>query len=144
MHVILAGPRIRWHTDLSFSERLGAMRVAAAMAGLLGGLCWVGSFWVDVLVWPGAALLTLAVLAAGAGLVSRSAIWLRFIVAVCFVALVGSVLQVLLDNVDDDVVLAAAGGIAVVVAMLVLARRRPEPVQTSSHAARRARGSHSR
>ena len=123
------------------------MRAAAAVAGLLGGLCWVGAVWADALVWPGAALLALAVLAAGAGLVSRSAVWLRCIVAVCFLALVGSVLEVLRENVDEDLVLAAAGGVAAVVAVLVLARRRPEPAQTSSyssHAARRARGTHAR
>ena len=110
------------------------MRAVAAVAGVLGGLCWVGALWVDLLGVVGAVLLAVAVLAAGAGLVSRSVVWLRVVVAVCFLALVASVLQVLRDNVDPDVVLAAAGVVAAVVAGLVLARR---PVREE-----RPRGSH--
>lgn len=112
------------------------MRAVAAVAGLLGGLCWVGALWVDLLAVVGAALLAVAVLGAGAGLVSRSAVWLRVLVAVCFLALVASVLQVLRDNLDQDVVLAAAGAVAVVVAGLALARRPArEPRPRGSHAA---------
>lgn len=61
--------------------------------------------------------------AAVAGLVSRSAVWLRLVVAVCYLALVGSVLQVLRDNVDHETVLTAAGVVAVVVAAYALSRR---------------------
>ena len=112
------------------------MRAVAAVAGLLGGLCWVGALWVDRLDLAGAALLAVAVLGAGAGLVSRSAVWLRVLVAVCFLALVASVLQVLRDNLDQDVVLAAAGAVAVVVAVLALARRPArEQRPRGSHAA---------
>ena len=99
------------------------MRVLAAVAGLLGGLCWVGALWVDSLDVAGAVLLAIAVLGAGAGLVSRSAVWLRVIVAVCFLALVGSVLQVLRDNADPESVLAAAGVVAVLTALVALVRR---------------------
>ena len=107
---------------------------AVAVAGLLGGLCWVLALWVGALAWVGAVLLAVGVLGAGAGLVSRSATWLRVIVAVCFLALVGSVLQVLRDNLDDGGVLAVAGVVAVVVAVVVLGRQRP--------ARSRHRGSH--
>ena len=55
------------------------MRTMTAVAGLAGGLCWVGALWVGPLA--------VAVLGAGAGLVSRSAVWLRIIAAVCFLAL---------------------------------------------------------
>ncbi|GAA1145963.1 hypothetical protein [Nocardioides aquiterrae] len=112
------------------------MRAVAAVAGLLGGLCWVGVLWVDALAWPGAVLLALAVLGTGAGLVSRSAVWLRVLVAVCFLALVASVLQVLRDGLDDRAVLPAAGAVAFVAAALALARR-PErpPARRGSHAA---------
>jgi uncharacterized membrane protein YjjP (DUF1212 family) len=113
------------------------MRALTAVAGLLGGLCWVGAYWADVLTLPGAALLAIAVLGAGASLVSRSAGWLRLIVAVCFLALVGSVLQVLRDNADPEVVLAAAGAVAAVVALVALSRRRPAP-QTRSRGAHAA------
>jgi hypothetical protein len=111
------------------------MRAVAAVAGLLGGLCWVGALWTDVLAPVGAGLLAIAVLGAGAGLVSRSAVWLRVVVAVCFLALVASVLQVLRDNGDPETVLAAAGVVAAGVAVAALSRRRPE-------AASRSRGAH--
>jgi hypothetical protein len=114
------------------------MRAAAAAAGLLGGLCWVGALGADVLVWPGAVLFAIAVLGAGAGLVSRSATWLRVVVAVCFLALVGSVLQVLRDNFDDGAVLAVAGVVAIVVAAVVLTRVRA----ARESRAHRHRGSH--
>lgn len=112
------------------------MRVVAAVAGLLGGLCWVGGLWAEALAVVGAALLAVAVLGAGAGLVSRSAVWLRLVVAVCFLALVASVVQVLRDNLDPEGVLAAVGGAAVVVAVVALARRRPVTAQS------RPRGAH--
>jgi hypothetical protein len=99
------------------------MRAVMAVAGLLGGLCWVGALWLDPLAVVGAVLLAVAVIGAGAGLVSRSAVWLRVIVAVCFLALVASVLQVLRDSVDPAAVLAGGGGVAVAVAALVLSRR---------------------
>lgn len=99
------------------------MRTGAAVAGLLGGLCWVVALWVDPLVWVGAVLLALAVLGAGAGLVSRSATWLRCLVAVCFLALVGSVVDVLSDDFTTTSVLAAAGAVAFVVAAVALSRR---------------------
>lgn len=113
------------------------MRVVATVAGLVGGLCWVGAFWVDALAVVGAVLLAVAVLGAGAGLVSRSAGWLRVLVAVCFLALVASVVQVLRDNVDPEGVLAVVGGAAAVVAVVALLRRRPAPEGRSggAHAA---------
>ena len=110
------------------------MRAMTAVAGLLGGLCWVGALWVDGLVWVGTVLLALAVLGAGAGLVSRSATWLRLIVAVCFLALVASVLEVLRENVDQDPLLAVAGAVAALVAVVALVRR-----PSSAH---RHRGAH--
>lgn len=112
------------------------MRAVAAMAGLLGGLCWVGALWVDVLAPVGAVLLAVGVLGAGAGLVSRSAIWLRLVVAVCFLALVGSVLEVLRDNVEQDAVLVAAGVVALIAGTVALSRR---PVAASES---RSRGAH--
>jgi hypothetical protein len=114
------------------------MRTAAATAGLLGGLCWVGALWSDALVWVGGVLLGLAVLGAGAGLVRRGAVWLRLIVAVCFLALVGSVIQVLRDNLDQTLVFAVAGVAAVIAAAVALSRR-PEP---PAHHHSRSRGAH--
>jgi asparagine N-glycosylation enzyme membrane subunit Stt3 len=108
------------------------MRAPVAVAGLLGGLCWLAAFvldevrgggGVDLLGWAGLALLGITVLGAGAGLVSRSATWLRVIVAVCFAALVWSVREVLRDSVDGLAVDAALGAVAVVVSVVVLTRR---------------------
>jgi drug/metabolite transporter (DMT)-like permease len=126
------------------------MRAAAALAGLLGGLCWVAAYVVDTyaddgpiepaqLTWTGVALLAIAVLGAGAGLVSRSATWLRFLVAVCFLALVGSVLQLVRDAADPLVVDAVAGAVAVVVSIAALLRR-PAPGARASA----SRGAHAR
>ena len=127
------------------------MRTPVTLAGLLGGLCWIGAFVldevsgggiVDALSWAGIALLAIAVLGAGAGLASRSATWLRFVAAVCFAALVGSVLEVLRDAVDGLGVDAVFGAVAVVAAVVALTRRRRTPEPESS--GRRAGGSHAR
>jgi hypothetical protein len=106
------------------------MRAAAALTGVVGGLCWVGTRWVDPLIWGGAVLLGLAVLVAGAALVSRSATWLRAIAAVGFAALAGSVVQLLRDQADDDLVLTAVGAVAIAVGVVVLSRR---PVHHGAH-----------
>lgn len=126
------------------------MRAPAAVAGLLGGLCWLaaavvdaagGGGLVDALTWAGIALLAIAALAAGAAVVSRSVVWLRVLVSICFLALAASVVQVIRDAGDPVVIDAVVGVGAAVVAGVVLARRRtPEP---ASHP-RRRRGSHAR
>ena len=108
------------------------LRIAAALTGLVGGLTWIAALVfeqtsgsgliADVLTWAGLFLLGIATLGAGASLVSRSATWLRVIVAVCFAVLVWSVLQLLADSFDGATVYAVFGGVAVVVAVVVLAR----------------------
>ena len=117
------------------------VRLTTALAGLIGGTvlvlaCFVGG---DALRWAGLALLALAALGAGAGLVSRSAPALRVLVAVCFALLAGSVLSVLVDAVGPPAY-AAVGTAGVVVAAVVLARRRPVPA-AGGH---RAGGAHAR
>ncbi|GAA4740580.1 hypothetical protein GCM10023350_26290 [Nocardioides endophyticus] len=127
------------------------MRIGAALAGLVGGLAWIVAFVLDKtdhaglgdsVAGLGLVPLTVATLAAGAGLVSRSATWLRVIVAVCLALLVWSVLQVLSDGVDERLVQAAAGLAVVAIAGAVLSRR-PRPVQepvvqSPGHRARRS------
>lgn len=137
------------------------MRVPAAVAGSLGGLCWLaayvadragaGSGLVDGVTWAGVALLTIAVVLTGASLVSSSATWLRIIVAVCFAALVGSVLEVVRQGGDALVVDAVFGAAVLVVSIVALARgRRDRPAEPAHEPARRAdpprrnRGSHAR
>jgi hypothetical protein len=126
------------------------VRTAAALAGLVGGLAWIVAFVLDktdhagpgdFVAGLGLVLLAVATVAAGAGLVSRSATWLRVIVAICFALLVWSVLQVLSDGIDERLVQAAAGLAAVAIAGAVLSRR-PRPVQepvvqSPGHRARR-------
>ena len=128
------------------------MRVPAAVAGLLGGLCWLGAYAaeavdagagiVDGLTWAGLALLVVAALVAGASLVSRSATWLRVLVAVCFALLAGSVLEVVREGADPVTVDADFGAGAIVVAVIALASRRRRP--ETAPPARRGRGSHAR
>ena len=127
------------------------MRIAAALAGLLGGLAWVVAFVLDqtdrpealdALEWAGLALLTVAALAAGAGLVSRSATWLRLLIAVCFALLVWSVMQVLFDGFDDRLVQAVAGAVAALVGIGALIRRPQAPVHHPG--GHRSGGSHAR
>lgn len=138
------------------------MRVPAAVAGVLGGLSWLGAYvadrvgagagLVDALTWAGVALLTIAVLAAGASLVSSSASWLRVIVAVCFAALVGSVLEVVRQGGDALLVDAVFGVAVLVVSAVALARGRRnrssqptrEPARRAEPSSRRNRGSHAR
>ena len=133
------------------------MRVPAAVAGSLGGLCWLAAYvadrvdagagLVDGLTWAGVALLTIAVLAAGAGLVSSSATWLRFVVAVCFAALVGSVLLVLREGGDPllvDAVFGAAVLLVSIVALVRARRARPAEAAAAPPSSRRSRGSHAR
>ncbi len=126
------------------------LRIAAALTGLVGGLTWItalvfdrgsgSSVFVDILDWAGLFLLAASTLAAGASLVSRSAPWLKVIVAVCFTVLVWSVLSLLAESFDDRVVYAVFGGIAVVVAIVVLARSKPPA--SSAEPGHRAHGSH--
>ena len=112
------------------------MRAAMALAAVLGGICWVLALWVDPMSAVGAVLLAVAVVGAGASLANRSATWLRVVAGVCFLGLVGSVLGMLRDAMDDGMVLATAGTAAVAVGVVALARR-PAGVP-------RSRGSHAR
>jgi hypothetical protein len=107
------------------------LRVLAAVAGALGGACWVARWgadlagdapgWADGAYWAGLGLLGVAFAGVGAGLVSRSASWLRVIVAVAFPLLVWSVYSVV-NGVGDDLrldgilgVVAILGSVAIVI-----------------------------
>lgn len=118
------------------------VRLPAALAGLLGGLVLLVAYLTDgaPLRWAGLALLALAALGAGAGLVSRSVPALRALVAVCCALLAGSVVSVLVDAVGATAY-ALVGTAGAVVAVVVLARRRPAPVAAGGH---RAGGAHAR
>ncbi|MBJ7357672.1 hypothetical protein [Nocardioides sp.] len=93
-------------------------RTLVRIAGVLGGLCWVGAVAVNdyeaaeaaanALYWGGAALILIALVGLGAGLVSGAA-WLRLIVGLCFPLLIWSIVEVLHAETSDDIVDAGLG-----------------------------------
>ena len=127
------------------------LRTVTLWSGVLGGSCWVvragldlagtdDGALVDALHWGGLVLLALALAGYGAGLESRSAAWLRLIVAVAFPLLVWSVLEVL-RRAGDPAVIDGVLGLALLVvsgARMRGARSRPE------REPRRGHGAHSR
>jgi len=127
------------------------LRVLAAVAGLLGGACWVVRWvadlsgdvpgWADGAQWAGLGLLGVALAGVGAGLVSRSAPWLRAIVAIALPLLVWSVYSVIKGSGEDLRLDGILGVVAILgsTVMLVRARgKRPDEEQP-----RRSHGSHS-
>ena len=136
------------------------MRALGPVAGVLGGLCWVvrwvadmagvAASWADPVRWAGLGLLAIALAVVGASLVSRSALWLRLIVAVAFPVLVWSLFSVVRGDGDAIVLEGAVGLLAIVlsVAVMVVGRRGAEPAaprsrRHGSHAPRTPRhGSH--
>ncbi len=96
------------------------LRSVATAFGLVGGLCWVVRLFLDqdALGWAGLALLGVAAAAAGAALVSSSALPLRVFVAVAFPLLVWSVLEVVRDTGSDRSVDGMFGAAAVVGALV--------------------------
>ncbi len=105
------------------------LRVIALVAGLLGGACWVARWgadlagdtpaWSEQVYWVGLGLLGLALACAGGGLVSRSAVWLRLIVAAAFPLLVWSVYAVMKGD-DDAIALDGVLGAVAIVGSLAL------------------------
>ena len=123
-------------------------RTVVLLTGLVGGLSWIGR-WIadasgatgglpDLLKWVGLVLLAVAVAGLGAGLVSRSALWLQGIVGVAFPLLVWSVIEVLSDSIDEVAVDAVAGVLVIAAAVAVWRRHAPDPAPS-----RRA-GAHAR
>jgi hypothetical protein len=131
MAAILAASPRRWQTPPVH------LMLLARVAGVLGGLAWVVRHVgeVEELRWPGLALLAVALAAFGAGLVSRSATWLRAIVAVCFPLLVWSVVEVAHGSADDSLVDAVAGGLVALVSLAGIGRVRGARQHAGSHAA---------
>jgi len=121
--------------------------VLARVAGVLGGACWVvravldaldaASAAIDALHWGGLALIAIALVGIGAGLVSSSATWLRVIVAVCVPLLVWSVLEALREGVADLWVEGVFG--ALMAGYCAVGLMRAAPQRTPRH-----HGSHSK
>ena len=120
----------------------------ARLAGVAGGLCWVLRAVLDdgdgpeplinALHYGGLALLVLALLGIGAGLVSGLPP-LRVVVAACLVLLAWAVLEFLHEQAPDRGVDGVLGGLVVVYCAAGLwVRRRP----SEPRAPRRPTGSH--
>ncbi len=126
------------------------LRVLTAVAGLLGGACWVARWgadlagsepgWSDGAYLAGLALIGLALAGVGAGLVSRSAIWLRMIVAIACPLLVWSVYAVVKGEGDAITLDGGVGVAAMLLSIVALFRaRRTRAAGLHPH---RSRGSH--
>ena len=125
------------------------LRTVTMGVGVLGGVCWVlrlvldvagsgnGAF-LDVLEWAGLVMVGVALAALGAGLVGKSELWLRVIVALAFPLLVWSVLEVLRPAGNPAVV----DGLLGAVVLATCARRLTR--DGGPAAAPRAHGAHAR
>jgi hypothetical protein len=130
-----------------------SLRVLALVTGLLGGGCWVARWgtdlagsaptWTDTVYWVGLGLLGLALACAGGGLVSRSALWLRLIVALAFPLLVWSVYAVVKGD-DDAVMLDGVLGTVAIVGSLALFALAGRHAAADAPPPRRGHGSHAR
>jgi hypothetical protein len=122
----------------------------ARLAGVLGGLCWVGrailddgdgpASVIDALHYGGLALLVMSLLGIGAGLVS-GLFALRILVAVCLTALAWAILEFLHHQYADRTVDGVVGALmaAYCLAGLVANRRHHDDQAPDGH---RSRGSH--
>lgn len=116
------------------------LRTLACLAFLVGGLVWVGRYFLGedppALHWVGLGVLVVALAAAGASLVKKGTWWLRLIVGAAFPALVWSLYSAIRPIGDELLVDAICGGLAVVASVLV--------VVLSPSPARHHHGTHSR
>jgi hypothetical protein len=122
------------------------------IAGILGGLCWIGraildngdgpTSVIDGLHYGGLALLVLALLGIGGGLVS-GLVALRVVVAICLVALAAAVVSFLHQQYTDRSVDGILGGLMVFYCIVgILVRRRRAPEDQARESRHHSRGSH--
>jgi hypothetical protein len=120
------------------------------IAGILGGLCWIGraildngdgpTSVIDGLHYGGLALLVIALLGIGGGLVS-GLIALRVVVAICLVALAAAVVSFLHQQYSDRSVDGILGGLMVFYCIVgILVRRSTD--QDDGRESPRSRGAH--
>jgi hypothetical protein len=106
------------------------LRRSAEVAGLVGGLAWVAAYFLDdgggfesVVVWLGAALLTLALFALGLLLVRSDVLALRVFVALALPTLVWGVFGIVHQSASNpQVVDAVFGAVVGLVSALRLGR----------------------
>ena len=123
----------------------------ARIAGILGGLCWIGrailddgdgpTALIDALHYAGLALLVIALHGIGGGLVS-GLMALRVVVAICLVALAAAVVSFLHEQYDDRSVDGILGGLMVFYCVVGILARRNKPPDERDRESRHSRGSH--
>jgi hypothetical protein len=123
----------------------------ARLAGILGGLCWIGrallddgngpTSVIDALHYGGLALLVIALLGIGAGLVS-GLVALRVVVAICLVALAAAVVSFLHQQYTDRAVDGILGGLMVAYCVTGILARRSQDREDGGPKPRRSSGSH--
>jgi hypothetical protein len=121
------------------------------LAGIVGGLCWVGravldtgaarAGAIDALHYGGLALLLIALLGIGSGLVS-GLLALRVVVAVCLVALCWAVVSFLHTQYPDQVVDGVVGAVMVAYCVVGLLTRRSHDGGGDAPTSHRSPGSH--
>jgi hypothetical protein len=128
-----------------------SLTTLARIAGILGGLCWMGraildngdgpASVIDGLHYGGLALLVIALLGIGGGLVS-GLMALRLVVAVCLVALAAAVLSFLHQQYSDRSVDGILGGLMVLYCVIGILARRGRQREDGVAETHRSRGSH--
>jgi hypothetical protein len=123
----------------------------ARVAGILGGLCWIGrallddgggpASVIDGLHYGGLALLVIALLGIGGGLVS-GLVALRVVVALCLVALAAAVVSFLHHQYSDRAVDGILGGLMVLYCVIGILVRRSRPRDDGASESHRSRGAH--
>ena len=123
----------------------------ARIAGILGGLCWIGrailddgdgpTALIDALHYGGLALLVIALLGIGGGLVSGM-MALRVVVAICLVALAAAVLSFLHEQYADRTVDGVLGVLMVVYCTIGILVRRGRSPDDGARESRHSRGAH--
>jgi hypothetical protein len=117
------------HVDAAGAS--AGIRRTALVCGLLGGLAWVATYFLDAdagaakaLLWGGGVLLTLALLGIGMMLVKSDLLPLRIFVALALPTLVWGVFAIVRDSVSDDQLADAVFGAVIGLGSVLLLVRR--------------------
>ena len=125
-----------WHTVAPMGQHVDAAgpprttRRTAQICGVVGGVAWVATYFLDsgalatALLWGGGVLLTISLFAIGMMLVKGDVLVLRVFVALALPTLVWGVFALVRDSVGDDQLLDAVFGALIgLLSVLVLLRR---------------------
>ncbi len=131
------GPVSGWHTVGPMGRHVDAagasagLRRTALVCGLLGGVAWVVTYFLDAdagaakgLLWVGGVLLTVALFGIGLMLVKSDLLPLRLFVALALPTLVWGVFALVRDSVSDERLADALFGALVGLGSVLLLVRR--------------------